>query len=312
MSRAVRLIDQTGPGLEAIEANRKEMGRDLRRRRVEARLTQAELGAKVSVARSTISNAENGLRDFGRGFWAWCDRAFGIGTHFTDWYDHVYAGLQPSVPARPEPVVELPVSAAFTSADPAEALAGYRALGWPVMEQHEGGPALVTGMVVDVLEVSRATGVVAAHSWLESGGREDLVRGLPVLPSPTACLAAIDAGDRWYVLTRTGASPWAAPIPHRDDHAADLQVITRPRPVPEGVVWHAGNGSIPLPPSALASPGAAPVTWAFLPAPTLRLAPPVALLYLLGRAAAMAQDPGALALPNGTVVTPAAEAGAGA
>src|SRR6266404_886299 len=157
MSRPVRLIDRTGLSLEAIEASRKEMGRDLRGRRMDARLTQAELGAKVAVARSTICNAENGLRDFSRGFWAGCDRVFGIGTHFADWYDRAYAGLEPSFSARPEPVAELPVSAALTSAaDLAEALAEYRLLGWPVTERPGGGLALVTGVVVDVLEVSRA------------------------------------------------------------------------------------------------------------------------------------------------------------
>lgn len=311
MSRTVRLIDRTGPGLEAIEANRKEIGRDLRRRRTDARMTQAELGAKVTVARSTVSNAENGLRDFSRGFWAGCDRVFGIGTHFADWYDRVYAGLEPSFSARPEPVAELPVSAALTSAaDLAEALSEYRLLGWPVTEQPRGGLALVTGVTVDVLEVSRAAGVIAAHSWLESGGREDIVRGLPVLPSPTACLAAIDAGDRWYVLTRSGASPWAVPVPRHDPAA--LPVTAQACPAPEGVVWHAGNSSVPVPPSPLASPGAGSVTWAFLPSPTLQLAPPVMVLHLLGRAAAMARDPGTLAFPGGTRVTPAAGARVGA
>ena len=110
-----------------------------------------------------------------------------------------------------------------------------------------------------------AAGVIAAHSWLEGGGREDIIRGLPALPSPTACLAAIDAGDRWYVLTRSGASPWGVPAPRQDDQAA-----AGSRPGPDCVLWHAGS-SIPLPPSS--APGAGSVTWAFLPRPTLQLAP---------------------------------------
>jgi hypothetical protein len=184
-------------------------------------------------------------------------------------------------------------------ADPAGlagALAEYRQLGWPVTER-PGGIALVTGTVIDALEVCRAAGVIAVHSWLEGGGREDIVRGLPALPSPTACLAAIDAGDRWYILTRSGASPWTAPVPRRDDRGRTS--------FHGGVCWHAGTSSVPLPPSPLASPGAGPVTWAALPRPALRLAPPVMVLHLLGRAAAMARDPGALALPGGALVTPA-------
>jgi Helix-turn-helix domain len=300
---ARRAIDVTGAGLIAVESMRKEMGSDLKARREAARLTQGELGAKVGVGRSTISNAENGSRDLSRGFWAGCDRAFGLGTHFADWYGRVYAGLELSVPAGSGQPAELPVSPVL--ADPAGlagALAEYRRLGWPVTERPGGGIALVTGTVIDALEVCRAAGVIAVHSWLEGGGREDVVRGLPALPSPTACLAAIDAGDRWYVLTRSGASPWTASVPREDDRGG----TALPHPAVGGVVWHAGNGGVPLPPSPSASPGAGPVTWAFLPRPTLQLAPPVMVLHLLGRAAAMAADPGVLALPGGALVTAAA------
>jgi len=272
-----------------------------------AHMTQGELGAKVGVGRSTISNAENGSRDLGRDFWAACDRAFGLGTHFSDWHRRVNAGLAVSAPARPGPGAELPVSAAVAElADLAGALAEYMQLGWPVMQRPGGGLALATGAVVDALEVSRAAGMIAAHSWLESGGREDSIRGLPALPSPTACLAAIDAGDRWYILTRSGASPWTVPAPRRNGQVVAVSATARPRPAADGVLWHAGNSSVPLPPSP--APGAGPVTWAFLPHPTLQLAPPVTVLHLLGRTAAMARAPGALALPGGTLVTPAAGA----
>jgi hypothetical protein len=301
---ARRAIDVTGADLDALKATRKEMGDDLRGRRTAAKMTQAELGGKVGVGRSTISNAENGSRDFSRHFWAGFDRAFGLGTHYTDWYRRAYAGLESSVPARPGPPAELRVSAALVHpAGLAEALAEYRQLGWPVTERPDGGIALVTGAVIDALEVSRAAGVIAAYSWVESGGREDMACGLPVLPSPTACLAAIDAGDRWYILTRSGASPWAAPVPRQDERAVAVPVMAQPRPGAEGVLWHAGHSSVPLPPSP--SLGAGSVTWAFLPRPTLQLAPPVMVLHLLGRTAAMARDPGVLALPSGTLVTPA-------
>jgi transcriptional regulator with XRE-family HTH domain len=308
---ARRAIDVAGADLNALEAMRKEMGDDLRGRRTAAKMTQAELGGKVGVGRSTISNAENGSRDFSRHFWAGFDRAFGLGTHFTDRYRRVYAGLESSVPARPGPPAELLVSATLVnSADLAEALAEYRQLGWPVTERPDGGIALVTGAVIDALEVSRAAGVIAAHSWAESGGREDQACGLPVLPSPTACLAAIDAGERWYILTRSGASPWPVPVPvlRQDERLVVVPETAKPRPSAEGVLWHAGNSTIPLPPSP--SPGAGSVTWAFLPRPTLQLAPPVMVLHLLGQAAAMARDPGMLALPSGTLVTPAAGTGA--
>lgn len=102
MTPTQRAIDVTGIDLNAIEARRKELGRDLRQRRKAAKMTQAELGAKLTVARSTISNAENGSRDFSRDFWGGCDRAFGLGTHFTNWYRRVYAGLEESAPPGPD------------------------------------------------------------------------------------------------------------------------------------------------------------------------------------------------------------------
>lgn len=307
MSTARRAIDLTGAGQDAIEAMRREMGQDLRRRRRDAKMTQDELGAKVGARRSTISNAENGSRDFSRDFWAGFDRAFGLGTHFADWYRRIYAGLEVSAAARPEASAELPVSAALAiPAGLAEALAEYRRLGWPVTEQPGGRIALVTGAVIDALEVTRAAGVIAAHSWLESGGREDLVRCLPALPSPTPCLAAIDAGDRWYILTRSGASPWAVAVPRRDDHALAVPATAQRAKAADGVIWHASNSSVPLPPSPLASPGRGSVRWAFLPQPTLQMAPALMVLHLLGRTAAMARDPGVLTLPGGTLVTPGA------
>ncbi len=156
-------------------------------------------------------------------------------------------------------------------------------------------------MVADALEVSRVAGVIAAHSWLEGGGREDIVRGLPALPSPTACLAAVDAGGRLV-----------HPDPLRCQPLGSARATTRRpgsgrlRSGPDCVLWHAGS-SIPLPPSS--APGAGPVTWAFLPRPALQLAPPVTVLHLLGRTAAMARHRGSLALPGGTLVTPAVGVG---
>jgi hypothetical protein len=304
---ASQAIHVKGADLNTIESLRKEMGRDLRQRRRDAKMTQDVLGAKVGARRSTISNAETGARDFSRDFWAGFDRAFGLGTHFTDWYRRIYAGSGVSATARPEPLAELPVSATLAvPSGPAEALAEYRRLGWPVAEHPGGRIELVTGAVIDALEVSRAAGVIAAYSWLESGGREDLVRCLPALPSPTPCLAAIDAGDRWYILTRSGASPWTADMPRPDERAHAAPATGQSATAIEGVIWHAGNSSVPLPPSPLAPPGGQSATWAFLPQPTFQLAPPLMVLHLLARTAAMARDPGVLALPGGTRVTPGA------
>ena len=105
-----RAIDVTGADLAALEGRRKEMGADLRMRRTSARMTQAELGGKVGVSRSTVSNAETGARDFSRGLWAGFDRAFGLGTHFIDWHRRVYAGMESYTPRKPDPA-EVVVSA---------------------------------------------------------------------------------------------------------------------------------------------------------------------------------------------------------
>jgi hypothetical protein len=71
------------------------------------------------------------------------------------------------------------------------------------------------------------------------------------------------------------------------------------------VIWHAGCSSVPLPPASAIRTA----RWAYLPSgQALRLAPPYAVLHLLGRAASMLSAPSALALPGGTLVTPAVSA----
>jgi hypothetical protein len=153
---------------------------------------------------------------------------------------------------------------------------------------------LATGTVVDAMQVGRLTGMVAAQCWLETGGREDMARGLPALSAPGRSLAVIEAGESWYFLVRTGASPW--------DGAGRRQEPGPPAAPQDGAIrWHSAGSAIPAPPGT----GPSAARWAYLPARAVRLAPPLAMLELLGRAAAMTRAPGTLTLPGGAVAFPA-------
>jgi hypothetical protein len=170
------------------------------------------------------------------------------------------------------------------------ALADYRQRGWPVAEA-DGRLELVTGTILDAMQVRRLTGLVAAQCWLETGGREDVARGLPALAAPGRSLAVIEDGESWYFLVRTGASPWAG------QHRACSAGPGAPEASADGAIrWHSAGSRIPAPPSA---------KWAYLPGRAVRLAPPLAVLELLGRAAAMTRAPGALTLPGGAIAFPA-------
>jgi len=274
-------------------------------------MLQDELAGRVGHTRSSISNAETGTRDKSRRFWQSCDEALGTGAHFAEQYDRIYAGHEPAPSLKATATPSLRLSAALkSSGDLAGALAEYRLLGWPARLGPDGGLGLPTGVAADAFEVSRPVGVIAARSWLETGGKEDLVRGLPALPSPTTHLAVIDAGARWFFLARPGSSPWVEPVPHRADWKSPAEERGRNLPPADGsaVIWHAGRSSVPLPPASATRVA----NWAYLPnGLALRLAPPYAVLYLLGRAASMLCAPSSLALPGGTLVTPAASANPG-
>ena len=307
MTRPVRAIDRTGPDLEDITQLRRQLGRDLAARRKAAGMLQEELASRIGHTRGSLSNAETGSRDKSRKFWQSCDNVLGTGTHFADWYDRIYAGHEPAPSPKAAATPALRLSAALKSGrDLAGMLAEYRLLGWPARPESHGALALPTGEVADAFEVPRAVGVIAARSWLDTGGKEDLVRGLPALPSPTTHLAVIDAGARWYFLARPGSSPWPAPSPQQAAWEPPAGAPGRNLPPADGsaVIWHAGRSSVPLPPASAIQTA----SWAYLPnGQALRLAPPYAVLHLLGRAASMITA-SALALPGGTLVTPAAGA----
>jgi hypothetical protein len=273
---------------------RREMGRELAGKRQQAGLTQEEFAALTGRdGRSTVSHAETGEGDTSREFWVITDRLLGTDGFFASCHDLIGEYLQPGKRAAiaRNGSGELRCHPALKSADPRTALAGYRRLGWPVGKTG-GRLVLVTGTAADVLEVSRTAGAVAAAWWQETGGTENVARGLPALPVPGSSLAVIDTGERWYFLVAAGGFPW---------ESSDL-CGTGPAAGPVAVRWHAAGSSIPVPPSQT---GKAAARWACLPVSVLRPAPPLAVLDLLGRAAAMTSAPGTLKLPGGALAAPA-------
>ncbi|MGH3166359.1 MAG: helix-turn-helix transcriptional regulator, partial [Trebonia sp.] len=212
------------PDLETVAEMRREIGRDLAGRRRNARLTQHELAVKAGYHRSVVGHAEQGRGDAGPAFWARVDTALGTGAHFTAWDARIRAAAAHPATVRSGDG-ELDVPAELTGPDPEAALAASRRSGWPVRER-PGGLALLTGNVVDVCEVPARAGRVAARWWHETGGRADVVRGLPALPPPGPHLAVLEAGERWLFLVRGGACPWGR---------ADLATLAGGNPaVPSG------------------------------------------------------------------------------
>ena len=290
----------TGPA-----TTRRDLGRRLAGTRKAAGFTQQQLGAATGYSRSTVSNAEIGHPDVARVFWARCDRVLATGRPFTLAFDQVKAAERRQAAGLPEAVPDSGLRAfrqaqqQITSCDAAEALAGYRELGWAA-EPGDGRLELVTGDTLDALELPRPAGMLAVSLWLYSQGRPDEVRRLPALPHPARALAVISAGDRCYFLAAAGGCPWTG---------------QEPAPAPGGgppgggvagavIRWHASGSRIPAPPSRL--PGGQRAAWAHLPSQPLRLAPAIALLGLLATAAAAAgHGPPGLTLPGGIRVIPA-------
>jgi transcriptional regulator with XRE-family HTH domain len=308
---------------------RRDLGRRLAAARQAAGLTQRQLAEAVRYSRSTVSNAEIGHPDVARLFWTRCDRVLHAGQAFTPAFDQLKAAER--MAARPpgdRAQAFRQARQAVSSAGLAAALTGYRDLGWPAEAAGERAD-LLTGDVIDALEVPRHWGMLAASLWRLSQGRCDLVRCLPALPRPARALAVIAAGHRWYFLAAAGGCPWAGAEPapgealpgqalrtddlrtddlRSDDlRSDDLRSDDLPGnglPGGQAIRWHARGGRIPAPPSRLPRDQAA--TWAYLPAQVPRLAPAIGLVGLLAAAAAMAgPESAALTLPGGARVVPA-------
>jgi transcriptional regulator with XRE-family HTH domain len=273
---------------------RRDLGRRLAAARQAAGLTQRQLAEAVRYSRSTVSNAEIGHPDVARLFWTRCDRVLQSGHAFTPAFDQLKAAERATVPPPDDRLRAFRQARQGLGPDGlAAALTGYGGLGWPAEATGERAD-LLTGDVIDALEVPRHWGMLAASLWQLSQGHCDPVRCLPALPRPARALAVVAAGPRWYFLAAAGGCPWAGAEATPGHGQSGGQAIR----------WHARGGRIPAPPSRL--PRGQSATWAYLPAERPRLAPAIGLVGLLGTAAAMAgHELAALTLPGGVRVVPA-------
>jgi hypothetical protein len=282
---------------------RRGLGRQLAGRRKAAGYLQRELGVLVGYSRTAVANAETGNATIGRQLWENADKVLGTGELFARGYDRIQAqrAAESRPSARSAPVGEgrrdlgvAPLSAPLD-------WQGYRDRGWPVEEGPGGRMWLVTGTVVDVLEVGRAAGAVAMHWWLYTRGVPDQIRGLPALPDPAAALAVITTGRRCYFLTQSGACPWD----HHDTASASAAAgAAAADPGPAVMRWHADGGRVPAPPSPVDTGGRA--AWAHAPSVPRELVSPMALLHVLAQAAAATSQGAGLSLPGGVRAVPAA------
>jgi transcriptional regulator with XRE-family HTH domain len=270
-----------------IRALHRELGRALAGWRRAGDFTQAELGRKVGYSRSTISTVESGRQQVPREFWESCDQL--LGADLAAHYDRVQAAT--AAERRPARGLCMPADSARVNVNDAlDEAAVYERFGWPIVSA-DGRLKLVTGSVVDALEVSRPAGMLAAHWWLGTGGAADPIRGLPALPPPESALAVISADARLFILAASGACPWAA-----EDNLPALPTTSGSTAL---IRWHAEGSRIPAPPG----PG---VAWLHAPAGSLQLPSPVTLLDLLAKAtSAVRRHPGALALQDGILAVPA-------
>jgi hypothetical protein len=282
---------------------RRELGRQLASRRRAAGYVQRELGVLVGYSRTAIANAETGGTALGRQLWEGADRVLRTGEQFARGYDRIRAQIAAESrgsAGRPGLAGEGRDDDGLASLTAARAQRALLARGWPVSEEAGGRLWLVTGAVVDALEVPRAAGVVAASWWLFTRGVPDEIRGLPALPDPAGALAVIGAGPVWYFLARSGACPWDG------RGAGPPGAVGAVRPV---VRWHADGGRVPVPPSPLDEGDRA--RWAHIPSADGQLVSPMALLHVLAQAAAATGDGAALVLPGGVRAVPAATSPAG-
>ncbi len=291
---------------------RRELGRELKARREAAGLSQPQLATRTRYSRSTIATLESEAGGaVARAFWARCDGVFGTGNLFAGRWDEIQQHVQAARAAKAA-TVRRPGSRRSRTAgttqlqalqllrsgpEPPEvddAASAYARLGWPVTR--EPRLELVTGTLIDVLEVPRAAGLLAMSWWLESGGAADTVRNLPAMPRPGQALAAISAGASVYFLVQAGLCPWPAggSLPGEQAYGAAERVIG----------WHAHGSRVPLPPGGAG--GGQPARWAHLPARGVWLASPAALLELLAKAVTITgANPPGLSLPGGVRAVPA-------
>jgi transcriptional regulator with XRE-family HTH domain len=293
---------------DAVAAMRRELGRQLASRRREAGYLQRELGVLLGYSRTAVANAEIGSPGIGRQLWERADLALGTGELFARGWTRIQAQVAAESRAsagRPVPGAgsRAPGEASGQPADGLESLTPGTALraclqrGWPAEEDPDGRLWLVTGTVIDALEVPRQAGMLAMSWWLYTRGVPDEIRGLPALPDPAGALAVVTAGSRCYFLTQSGACPWT----RRDVAAADVAGSA-------GTVvrWHSHGGRVLAPPSRLS--GGERAAWEHVPSGGGQLVSPMALLHALAQAVAATREGAGVILPGGVRAVPAAGA----
>lgn len=283
---------------------RRELGRQLAAWRRAADYTQAQLARQTGYARSTVSTVESGSQHVLRIFWERCDAALDTGQLLATAYDRLQerqAELRRAEAGRvrESSAARLDVSRRRRRRPDLGpvSIAEYGQLGW-IAQEHAGRLELVTGTVVDALELQRPAGMLAVQWWLGSRGTPDEMRGLPALPHPDEALAVIAAGPRFFFLVAAGACPWDDLPPAAASTADDDATAIR---------WHARESRIPAPPGPTAD--GSPVTWVHVPVLTAeapQLANPITLLDMLAKAAAAVRNqPTALTLSGGILAVPA-------
>ena len=301
---------------------RRELGRELKTLRKAAGLSQPQLASRTGYSRSTIATLEstNGGA-VARAFWEQSDAVFGTGDtlarRWDDIQQHVQAAraLTATTRRRPGPrrraipgtahlqALQMLRSAGTVGADPdgvSQAKMACAQLGWPVAS--DGARAeLVTGTVIDALQIPRAAGQLAISWWLDTGGAANPVRRLPAMPRPDQALAVISADGSFYFLARAGACPGPLPPPSARPSGPPPDDTRAAGPV---IFWHSHGSRVPLPLGRAA--GGDLAEWAQLPSRGVTLASPVALLELLAKALSVIRDDTqALTLPGGVLAVPA-------
>jgi len=291
---------------EEIRLMRRELGRQLAAWRRAADYTQAQLARQTGYARSTVSTVESGSQHVLRIFWERCDAALGTAQALATAYDRLQQRQAELRRAEADRARES--SAARLDASRRRSrrpdlgpvsIAEYGQLGW-MADEHAERLELVTGTVVDALELQRPAGMLAVQWWLGSDGAADEIRGLPALPHPDEALAVIAAGPRFFFLVAAGACPW-------DEEIRSAPAASTVDDDATAIRWHARGSRIPAPPGPTAD--GSRVTWVHVPVLTAeapRLANPITLLDMLAKAtAAVRNQPTALTLPGGILAVPA-------